>query len=114
MDKVPFSEWLRKEMDARGMTQAELARKAGTSRASINQLVLETRGPGHDLCNGIAKAFRIPPEVVFHAAGLMTPTQSISVPVEISSLSNTLTSEQLREWIDYGYYLMGKNKNKGE
>jgi transcriptional regulator with XRE-family HTH domain len=75
-DTYAFSEWLQGEMNARGWSQSELARVAGVTRSAINGIVTGTRGPGKDLCMGIAHAFKIPPEDVFRVAGLLPPARS--------------------------------------
>jgi len=70
VDKANFSEWLEKELEKRDMSQSELARQAGVTRAAINGVLTGARGPGIDLCNGIAQAFKLPPEEVYRAAGI--------------------------------------------
>lgn len=68
-----FKEWLSGEMEARGWSQAELARRANTSRSAINGLLSGWRGPGPDLARSIAHALKLPDETVFRAAGLLPP-----------------------------------------
>lgn len=75
-DTYVFSEWLQGEMTARDLSQSELARLAGVTRSAINGVVTGARGPGRDLCVGIARAFKIPPEEVFRIAGLLPPAKS--------------------------------------
>ena len=73
MANNPFAEWLQSEMNKRGLSQANIAREAGVTRAAINGVLVGVRGPGNDLCLALARAFRFPPEVVFRAAGLLPP-----------------------------------------
>jgi transcriptional regulator with XRE-family HTH domain len=68
-----FKEWLSAEMKTRGWSQAELARRANTSRSAINGLLSGWRGPGPDLARSIAHALKLPDETVFRAAGLLSP-----------------------------------------
>lgn len=68
-----FTEWLSSEMELRGWSQAELARRANTSRSAINGLLSGSRGPGPDLARSIAHALKLPDETVFRAAGLLPP-----------------------------------------
>ena len=97
-DKINFPEWLKKQLERTGMSQSELARAAGVTRAAINGIITGARGPGTDLCNGIAKALRIPPEVVYRAAGLLPPE-----PAE-NPIINQITYLGLHKGgIPYGY-----------
>ena len=68
-----FSEWLTTVLFQKGISQSELARQAGVTRGAINGVLTGARGPGVDLCNGIARALKIPPEEVLRAAGLLPP-----------------------------------------
>lgn len=70
-DAINFPDWLKTQMKNNGMSQSQLARSAGVTRAAINGIITGARGPGTDLCNGIAKALRLPPEEVYRAAGLL-------------------------------------------
>lgn len=81
-DRFIFGLWLENEMHTRNITQSELARRAGVTRAAINGVLSSARGPGVELCQGIAKAFKIPPEEVYRAAGILPP-----VPKEDEDLS---------------------------
>ncbi len=64
-------EWIRNELNERGWDQAELARRANITQAQISRVMSGTRNPGPEFCNGIARAFNIPPERVFRLAGFL-------------------------------------------
>ena len=66
-----FGVWLLDQINERGWTQAELARRAKVSRAAISLILSEGRRPGHEVSAAIARAFNIPPEQVFQAAGIL-------------------------------------------
>lgn len=68
-----FVSWLISEMNSRGWSNSELARRAGVVPSTISLLVTGKSNPGEDLCTGIARAFRITPEEVFRRAGLLPP-----------------------------------------
>jgi|SRR3990172_2374270 len=70
VDKSDFAVWLEAQLKEQGITQAELARRAGVTRAAINGILTGARGPGVDLCNGIARALKLPPETVYRVAGI--------------------------------------------
>jgi len=98
-DNYSFSEWLKTEMEKRDLSQSELARLAGVTRSAINGVVMGTRGPGVDLCNGIARAFHIPPEEVLRAAGMLPAASSAhsQEKQELSYLFDQLPPEEQQE-----------------
>lgn len=68
-----FVTWLENEMDARGWTNSETARRAGVSASNISMTLSRTKFPGVEMCRGLARAFHIPPERVFRIAGILPP-----------------------------------------
>lgn len=68
-----FKEWLEKEMHEREWSMADLARYAGVARGSVANVLRGDRNPGKDFCDGISRAFKISPEVVYRRAGLLPP-----------------------------------------
>lgn len=66
-----FIKWLENELKERDLSQAKLARMAGFSRSAVNGVLTGARNPGIDLCEGIARAFKLQPEEVFRKAGLL-------------------------------------------
>jgi len=75
LEKMMFSEWLQSELNKRQLTQSELARAAGLSRAVINKLLNGRTYPQPETLQAIARAFKIPIETAYRAAGLL-PKQS--------------------------------------
>ena len=68
--KMNFSEWLQKEIDARGMTQADLARATGLTTGTTSNLINHPEiRPMPDTLRAVAKALRLSPDVVMAAAG---------------------------------------------
>lgn len=73
MDK-DFADWLVDELKKRDWSQADLARLAGVNRQVISTYINRQRSsPDPDVLNAIAHAFKIPPEIVFRAAGILPP-----------------------------------------
>ena len=72
---MEFSEWLQNEMDNRGLSQNKVAKMAGISQGAIAHIINGRRNPGVDVCEGIAYAFKLPPEYVFRKAGLLPPVR---------------------------------------
>jgi len=58
-------------METRGIGVRELARLGHVSPAGISKVLSQTRQPGIELCQGIAKAFKMPQAEVFEKAGLL-------------------------------------------
>ena len=69
---MDFPTWLQHEMDARGWSQSELARRSGFTAPAINKVLNRERLPGVDICRGIAKAFGLSDIQVLEIAGLAT------------------------------------------
>ena len=68
-----FASWLDNELNKRGWRPATLARRAGVGNDVISRILNRERGIGPEVCIGIAKAFKLPPETVFRIAGLLPP-----------------------------------------
>jgi transcriptional regulator with XRE-family HTH domain len=68
-----FSEWLQSEMDKRGWSQSDCARSADLNRAVINKLLNGKSRPRPSTLVAIARAFKIPIETAYRAAGLLPP-----------------------------------------
>jgi len=66
-----FVEWLKDEIQQRGWTDGETARKSEIAGATLSKILNLQAQPGVDFCNGIARAFKVPPEDVFRRAGLL-------------------------------------------
>ena len=70
-----FSDWLNSKLTGLDWTQADLARASGLTRATISYyLGPKSKKPDEDALRKIAKAFKLPEETVFTAAGIMKPT----------------------------------------
>mgnify|MGYP003681892208 CR=1 FL=1 len=65
--------WLVAELDDRGWSQRELARRARLSHTTISQVLSEVRAPTWDLCAQVARALGVPVDDVFILAGLKRP-----------------------------------------
>ena len=68
-----FQSWLENELKTRGWTLNYLARRAGLSGGTLNNIMSGVRGVGFDTCKAVAEALNVPPVVVFRAAGLLPP-----------------------------------------
>jgi transcriptional regulator with XRE-family HTH domain len=71
--------WLIKELEERGWSHRELARRAGLSQTTVSQVISQQRKPTWDFCAVVAKALGEPVDRVFVLAGLKRP---LPPPVE--------------------------------
>lgn len=66
-----FIKWLAEELQNRGWSQSEAARRGGISASMINAIMNRQTNPGLDFCKGIARAFGLPLDEVFRRAGIL-------------------------------------------
>jgi transcriptional regulator with XRE-family HTH domain len=67
--KSYFGQWLVEELRQRGWPQAEFARRAGISSASVSRVISGETGPGDDFIAGTARALDLPAERVMRLVG---------------------------------------------
>ena len=90
-----FRDWLQNELNSRGWSQADLARSADLNRAVINKLLSGHTTPSPVTLKGIARAFKVPTELVFRVAGLLPNIpESESFMEEITYLIKQIRSPQ--------------------
>jgi transcriptional regulator with XRE-family HTH domain len=73
-----FNDWLLNQLKQQDWSQADLARASGLTTAAISRYI-SGRTPDEAALRKIAKALRLPPELVFEKAGLL-PTKSELTP----------------------------------
>lgn len=66
-----FSLWLGQELERRGWSRSEAARRGEISPSSLDKVMGGFGNPGTRFCRGIARAFQISPEEVYRLAGLL-------------------------------------------
>lgn len=77
-----FSEWLQSEMNKRGWSQSDCARAAELNRAVINKLLNGKCNPQPATLAAIARAFKVPVETAYRAAGLLPPSADLDDTAE--------------------------------
>lgn len=108
-----FSTWLLRELNLRGWTQAELARRAGVSRTAISDVISEKHSAGFDLCVAIANAMNLPPETVFRAAGLLPPVaEDTEYQEEVLYLLSQLPPDEQRRYLELLRFEVERQKSK--
>lgn len=92
-----FIDWLMAETRARGWTDAELARRAELSPATISLVFSRQKGVGLDFCIGVARALGEQPERVLRRAGLLPPLPAaVEEESEVLQIYRTLPATQRR------------------
>lgn len=92
-----FSEWLQLEMDKRDWSQSDCARAADLNRAVINKLLNGKCKPQPTTLVAIARAFKIPVETAYRAAGLLPPSAGHDDTMEqLTYIFNSIQSPQRR------------------
>ena len=93
-----FPDWLQSELDKRRWSQADLAYSAGISRAVVNKLLNRKTYPQPDTLQAIARAFKIPIETVYRAAGLLpAETEAETFEAEIIHKLKLIKSPKRRK-----------------
>ncbi len=92
-----FSEWLQAEMDKRDWSQSDCARAADLNRAVINKLLNGKCKPQPSTLAAIARAFKIPVETAYRAAGLLPQSADHDDTIEqLTYIFNSIQSPQRR------------------
>lgn len=88
MDMNKFLNWLNQQLDKRGWSRAELARRAKISEANLSVLYKNDTSPGIYTAEKIAQALDVPAEYVYRLAGILTdPTD---IPPDITLVVDIL------------------------
>lgn len=103
-----FTDWLTSELDTRGWSRAEAARRGGISASILDKIISGYSQPGDKTCRGLARAFGLTTEEVMRRAGLIPSrgTTDVRDPelralmVEIADLVHGMTPAQRRYFID--------------
>lgn len=97
-----FNIWLQQEMNKREWSISDLARQAGVSRGSIANILRGDRKAGVEICEAIAYAFKVSPEIIYRRAGLLPPLPNQDESrEELVHLYNSMTATNKEDVIDY-------------
>lgn len=86
-----FGDWLLLQLEDRGWSQSELARRAGLGNATLSRIISGTRKLGPETAISIAEALGESPAKVFRLAGLLPPINE-SRRREFEEISEMLAS----------------------
>lgn len=109
-----FSSWLLQEMNKKDWTQADLARASGLTTAAISRY-MTGRIPEEESAKKIARAFKIPPEQVFRAAGILPPVKEKEQLIEIILHElDTLSPEDKADVIEFIEFKARRKRKKAQ
>lgn len=110
---MDFKDWLIGELEKRNWSAADLARNAGIAKGSISNILAGRREPGPDFCDGVSRAFKISPEVVYRRAGLLPPQRNADEGTqELVHLFGMMSKENQEETIDYARLKLKRQEEK--
>jgi len=99
-----LSDYLNEEIERRGWSKRELARRAGISSAQVTDVLNERANPGVEFCVKVGDALRVAPEKILRMAGLLPPLPGIDGDAAIAEtveLMRRLTPEVREEVVAY-------------
>ncbi len=90
---MDFSAWLNQELEVRGWSRSEAARRGNVSASMFDKVINGQAKPGINFCRGVAKAFNLPVIEVFRKAGIENPDGSPNMADEVKDLFSQLSPE---------------------
>ncbi len=113
MTNQDFSSWLQDKLTNKGWSQADLSRETGLSTGGVAQLMNGRRNPGPEACTAIAKAFGLPPDAVFRAAGLLPSKSELDAQTErMIHLLSQMTEDEQETWFKMGEVFVNRHASK--
>lgn len=94
-----FASWLVQELEARGWSRAELARRGGVTSTSVDQVVNGLTRPGLKFARAVARAFEMPEEDVMRRAGILRATVDLSPRLHDLAQRAAVLPELLRDGV---------------
>lgn len=108
-----FTEWLDSELAVREWTRAELARRAKINESSLSLIYSGGREPGPKVCDGIARAFKMPADIVYRMAGILPVKPSDDETVsEITHIYHNLNDVNKEDLLDYARMRLSKQERE--
>lgn len=110
-----FIEWLDENLEDKGWSGSELSRRSGISQSAISLVLSGRRQAGIEFCDGIAKAFKLPPDQVYRIAGILplkpNNDETVSEIVHIYHLLNDNNQDDL---LDYAKNRLSKQEREAK
>jgi len=93
-----FIDWVKKQLEERGMSLRELARKGKISHASASRILSGDQAVSRSFCVAIAQALGLPTDDVLAKAGFTdTPTKEYTEMPELFDIAKELTYQQYKD-----------------
>lgn len=96
-----FITWINHELNDRGWSQNELARRMGFSSASVSRTMAQQNNVTYEFCVAVAVAFGTDKEEVLVRAGLLNPRTRTIEGDEIQRIYNELPAEERKSILDF-------------
>lgn len=110
-----FSEWIVSELERRGWSRSEAARRGDISASMMDKVINGVSQPGLSFIKGIAKAFNISLVEVLERAGEYQPKSPVewqSDREEWESAYDVLSPEDRAEMLEFVRLKINRHKNK--
>jgi transcriptional regulator with XRE-family HTH domain len=102
---MDFSEWLENELEKRGWSRSEAARRGGISPSMFDKVINGYSKPGKRFLEGVAQALKISIEDVYRVAGILPQfKEGSSLTAHIGNMIERLPiedQEDVRKYIEY-------------
>jgi len=108
-----FSEWLVSELEKRGWSRSEAARRGNISPSMFDKVINGYAKPGVKFLDGVAQAFDISPINVYRKAGLL-PTDSTENKVNFEDWKELIEGLNKDDQEDILVMIRAKLKRKKE
>jgi transcriptional regulator with XRE-family HTH domain len=92
-----FSDWLAEELDQRGWSHSELARRARVSQVSVSGVISGSRKPGCEFCIKIAQALELSPVFLLVQAGILPTSPGSENDPLLSKIHDKLKNLSIRQ-----------------
>lgn len=105
--------WISQEVEQRGWSYRELARRAGVSHTLISRTLSGDMAPSADFCIKVANTINESPEKLLRLAGILptSPASDDSAFQEIMELVRSLPPEDQKEILEYVRFRYQRRKS---
>jgi transcriptional regulator with XRE-family HTH domain len=108
-------EWVKIELEKRGITQADLSRLSGVDPAIISRLIKLERLPEPENMVAISTALGFNPQKIFYVAGLFPDPGTRRIGEEVAAYRlSQLTDAQLEEINSYAEFIRQRDESRPE
>lgn len=99
MGVIEFVEWFRERIAISGLTQREIAMRAGISEAQVSRVLSGERNPSSDFCINIARALNVPVDIALQKAGFLSANRDGVGFKEAAHLFHQLSDRQQEDML---------------